>query len=74
MAEAMKLQEGKAPVFRRKEVPAKGYTYKDYYSWGEDVRCELIDGIPYMMAAPTEWHQWVAGGIYRQLGAWLEGK
>jgi len=74
MAEAMKSQEGKAPVFRRKDVPAEGYTYKDYYSWGEDVRCELIDGIPYMMGAPGERHQWIAGGIHTQLRVWLEGK
>jgi len=74
MAEAMKLQKGKAPSFHRKDIPAKGYTYKDYSSWGEDVRCELIDGIPYMLAAPTERHQWIAGKVYRQIDAFLDGK
>jgi len=74
MAEAMKLQKRKAPSFHRKDIPAKGYTYKDYYSWGEDVRCELIDGIPYMLAAPTERHQWIAGRIFTQLTVCLDGK
>jgi len=74
MAHARKLDQGKASFFRRENVPAKGYTYKDYLSWGEDVHCELIDGIPYMLAAPSEWHQWVAGGIHSQLRVWLDGK
>ena len=55
-------------------LPWKGCTYKDYLSWGEDVRCELIDGIPHMMAGVTLWHQRMAGGIYRQLADFLEGK
>jgi len=62
------------PIFRRENIPAKGYTYRDYYSWGEDVRCELIDGIPYMLAAPTLRHQWVAGKIYTQIDTFLDGK
>ena len=74
MAEAMKLYNDDMPTFRRENVPARGYTYKDYCSWGEDVRCELIDGIPYMLAAPTERHQWVVGNIYTQLMVWLDGK
>jgi len=74
MADAMKLHEDDMPVFRRENIPAKGYTYKDYYSWGEDVRCELIDGVPYMLASPTLRHQWVAGEIFVQLREWLNGK
>ena len=74
MADAIELHEGNMPVFRKEDIPAKGYTYKDYYSWGEDVRCELIDGVPYMLAAPTLRHQWVAGEIFGQLREWLEGK
>ncbi|MCL2191059.1 MAG: Uma2 family endonuclease [Treponema sp.] len=74
MADAMELREDTMPMFRRENLPAHGYTYKDYYSWGEDVRCELIDGVPYMLGAPTLRHQMVAGGIYTQLMIWLEGK
>jgi len=77
MADAYKLSEsrGEKPrSFRGEDIPAKGYTYKDYLSWGDDVRFELLDGIPHMMAAPTRWHQQVTFEISRQLGNWLEGK
>ncbi|MCL2193791.1 MAG: Uma2 family endonuclease, partial [Treponema sp.] len=67
MAYAQNLHEERSPIFRRENIPAKGYTYKDYLSWGEDVRCELIDGIPHMLAAPSEWHQWVVGKVFRQI-------
>jgi len=74
MAEALRAGGEAAPQFRREGIPAKGYTYRDYLSWGEDVRCELIDGIPHMMGAPDEWHQWVAGEVFFQLKDWLQGK
>ena len=74
MADAQELCKESGPIFRRKDIPAKGYTYQDYLSWGEDVRCELIDGVPYMLAAPSEWHQWVAGKVFRQLDEFLDGK
>jgi len=74
MTDAQKLHEENRPAFRRENIPAQGYTYKDYLAWGEDVRVELIDGIPYMMGAPTEWHQWVAGEVFGQLRDWLKGK
>jgi len=50
------------------------YTYEDYYSWDDDVRCELIDGVVYNMGAPTVWHQDVAGEIFGQLREFLKGK
>jgi len=77
MTDAQKLSEsheGTPRAFCREDIPAKGYTYKDYLSWGDDVRFELLDGIPHMMAAPTRWHQQVTLEISRQLGNWLEGK
>jgi len=67
-------QKEKPQTFRREDIPAKGYTYKDYLSWGDDVRFELLDGIPHMMAAPTLWHQRVTGEIFGQLRNWLEDK
>ena len=74
MADALELYENNGKSPRGRKLPARAFTYRDYLSWGEDVRCELIEGIPYMMAGPGEWHQWVTGGIHRQLGNWLEGK
>lgn len=38
--------------------PRQGeYTAKDYYALPDDVRVELIDGVLYDLAAPTETHQ-----------------
>ena len=58
----------------RKIIPIREYTYNDYLLWDDDVRRELIDGVVYQMASPSEWHQWVTGNIYRQLGSQLDGK
>lgn len=53
----------------------KHYTYKDYLTWPDDVRCEIIDGEVYMMTpAPILAHQDVAGEIFRQAANALVGK
>jgi len=56
------------PVYNRK------YTYKDYLKWDDDIRCELIDGYPYMMSAPTIRHQRISRKLLLQLGNFLTGK
>ena len=48
------------------------YTYADYLTWPNDERYELLDGVPYMMSSPNEWHQWVIKYIHRQLEDQLE--
>ena len=58
----------------RKYDEDKRYTYADYESWDDDIRYELIDGIAYMMAAPTAAHQSILGELYRQLANYLKGK
>jgi Uma2 family endonuclease len=53
----------------------KHYTYKDYLTWPDDMRCEIIDGQVYMMTpAPILAHQNVAGEIFRQVANALVGK
>lgn len=53
----------------------KHYTYRDYLSWSDDVRCEIIDGVVYMMApAPILAHQDVVGEIFFQAKQALQGK
>ncbi|MGY6274248.1 Uma2 family endonuclease [Methylomonas sp. MgM2] len=53
----------------------KHYSYRDYLSWPDDVRCELIDGKVYMMTpAPSLAHQELAGEIFRQAANALTGK
>ena len=58
------------PVHQEK----KRYTYADYCTWDERERWELIDGVPYAMAAPLVPHQSVSGGIYTQISNFLYRK
>ena len=58
----------------RKYDEDKRYTYADYESWDDDYRYELIDGIAYLMSAPTYKHQGILGELYRQLANFLKGK
>jgi Uma2 family endonuclease len=50
------------------------YTYADYLTWPDDVRYELIDGIPYMTAAPSRIHQEILVELSGQLRDFLKGK
>ena len=50
------------------------YTYKDLKNWPNDFRCELIDGVVYMMSSPSGWHQRMSMSLGRQLGNFFEGK
>jgi Uma2 family endonuclease len=51
------------------------YTYRDYLRISTDgKRWELIDGVPYMMAAPSREHQRAAGKIFRRISNFLDGR
>ena len=52
----------------------KHYTYADYLTWGDEVRYELIDGVPYLLAAPGTAHQRVSREIFKHLAVFLTGK
>ena len=57
--------------------PAKNgkYTYKDYKTWPDNERWELINGIAYCMSpAPKREHQKVSFEISRQIGNFLADK
>ena len=45
----------------------KRYTYADYASWDTEERYELIDGVPYLMAAPSDTHQKILVDLSRQI-------
>lgn len=49
-------------------------TYADYLTWPEDERWEIIDGVPYMQAAPAWQHQRISGELYRQIANYLVNK
>lgn len=51
------------------------YSYKDYLSWPEDERWELIDGEPVAMSpAPNRNHQSILGELHLIIGFFLKGK
>ncbi len=52
----------------------KRYVYRDYLTWPEEQRWELIDGIAYQQAAPTWQHQSVVGELLTQFRTYLRGK
>jgi len=53
---------------------SRKYTYSDYLKWDDDIRYELIDGVPYAMSAPTVKHQGTLGNLFAQLHSFLKGK
>jgi len=53
---------------------SRKYTYSDYLKWDDDVRYELIDGVPYAMSAPTWQHQEILGHLHAQLYSYLKCK
>ena len=50
------------------------FTYADYLTWDDAVRYELIYGIPYMMSAPSPWHQDMVLDLGSQLKEWFKDK
>ena len=63
-----------AAAQKLKQHESKRYTYADYCTWDDDERWELIDGVPYAMAAPNRSHQRVLRDIALQIGSFLRGK
>ncbi|MCG8402082.1 MAG: Uma2 family endonuclease [Firmicutes bacterium] len=55
--------------------PDGKYVYRDYLSWQDNERWEIIDGVPYAMTPAPSWqHQAVLGEIHRQFANYFEGK
>ncbi|MDR2572007.1 MAG: Uma2 family endonuclease [Oscillospiraceae bacterium] len=50
------------------------YTYSDYMKWDDDQRWELIDGIAYLMSAPSVRHQEILLNLSLLFGSFLKGK
>ena len=56
-----------------KEKTDHKFTYKEYSTWPEDERWELIDGTAYNMStAPTSRHQEISGELYFQIKLFLK--
>ena len=52
----------------------KRYTYADYLEWDDGERYELIEGVPYLMASPSQQHQEMSLEFSRQFANFLRGK
>ena len=53
----------------------KEWNYADLLSWEDDMRYELIEGYPVMMApGPSTVHQDILGELFAQFHAYLKGK
>ncbi len=52
----------------------QNYTYADYLTWNEAERWEILDGIPYMQAAPSRVHQEILMELSKQFAVYLTGK
>lgn len=50
------------------------FTYEQYQTWDDDQRWELIDGVPYLMAAPSRKHQDISMALIRDIAAYLKEK
>ncbi|MCL2400134.1 MAG: Uma2 family endonuclease [Defluviitaleaceae bacterium] len=50
------------------------YTYADYLTWDNDIRYELIEGIPYAMAGVSLSHMVVRRELEWHPGNYLDGK
>ena len=53
--------------------PNKHYTYADYTGWDDGVRYELIEGVPYMINAPSWEHQFISASLITQINTFLKG-
>jgi Uma2 family endonuclease len=59
----------------KKEKTDHKFTYKEYCSWPDDERWELIDGVAYDMSpAPTSSHQRISMRMSTNISNWLKGK
>jgi len=47
--------------------PHHRYTYADYLTWTDDKRRELIDGIIFLLSAPSRFHSKVSSSIFGEL-------
>jgi Uma2 family endonuclease len=52
----------------------KKYTYADYLTWPDEERYEIIEGAPYMQAAPSWEHQAISLELSRQFANYLMDK
>lgn len=68
------VREDTAAYDAKPEKQQGEYTVEDYYAWPDEQRIELIDGVIYIMEAPSFVHQRIAGEVFIQLDAFVKKK
>ncbi|MCL1823843.1 MAG: Uma2 family endonuclease [Oscillospiraceae bacterium] len=60
----------------KQQSPQPHFTYKDYANWElkEGERFEIINGLPYAMASPSQAHQEMIVELCKRIGNFLDGK
>ncbi|MFT8321991.1 MAG: Uma2 family endonuclease [Bacillus sp. (in: firmicutes)] len=53
---------------------SKKVTYAEYLTWPDEQRYEIIDGIPFLQAAPSRQHQAIVTKLTGELYTFLKGK
>lgn len=53
-------------------IEDKKYNFSDYLNWPDEERWELIDGVAYMLSAPTWQHQAISGEIFTQFNIYFK--
>lgn len=60
---------------RKRKSETQTYTYADYLTWGENQRCELIDGVVYSMTpSPSKAHAEISLALEDLLRSYLRDK
>ncbi len=52
--------------------PNRQYSLKDYLTWDERTRYELIEGVPFLLASPSPQHQEVASNLHGLIWGFLD--
>ena len=72
--EIFEPQQNYEPRSWIQERVREGFRYKDYLSWGDDFRSEIIDGMVYLMAGASIWHQSMVAELLHQLKLFFTDK
>ena len=52
----------------------KKYSYADYLTWNDEGRWEIIDGVAYSLASPSDIHQDISRELLTEFNNYLRGK
>lgn len=72
--ELSRVSESASYYYGQKEKRQGEYTIEDYYTFPDERRVEMIDGVIYDMSAPEVVHQRIAGLCYFRISEYIQNK